>query len=78
MAILKSAYNLCENFPNKVFVYGVTLLDTATNDLLQVPSLAVLHNDVNFQVLLVNEAVVVLHYVGVLKFAQNVDFCDNL
>ena len=78
MAVLKSADNLCKNFPNKVFVDGVSLLQTTPNNLLQVPTLAVLHYDVDFQVLFVDKAVMVLHYVGMLKFAQNVNFCNNL
>lgn len=78
MAILKSTNNLCKYFPNKILVYRVTLLYTAPNYLLKISSLAVLHYYVNFQVLLVNEAVVVLHDVRVLKFAQNVNFCHYL
>ena len=75
---MKSADNLCKNFPNKVLVNRVPLLQTATNNLLKVPTLTIFHYDVDFQVLFVNKAVVILHYMWVLKFAQNVYFSNNL
>ena len=78
VAVLKSADNLCKNFPNKVFVYSVSLFHTATNNLLEVPTLAVFHDDVDFQVLFIDKTVMILHYVRMLKFAQNVYFCYNL
>ena len=78
VAVLKSADNLCKNFPNKVLVNRVPLLQTATNNLLKVSTLTIFHYDVDFQVLFVNKAVVILHYMWVLKFAQNVYFSNNL
>jgi hypothetical protein len=78
MAVLKSTDNLCKNFPNEVFVYRIPLLQTTTDYLLQITTLAILHNNVDFQVFLVDKAVMILHYVGMLKFAQNVNFCNYL
>ena len=78
VAILKSAYNLCENLPNEIFVYWVVLLDAATNYLLKVAALTILHYNVDLKVLFVNESIVILYNVGMLKFAQNIYFSNDL
>lgn len=78
VAIIQSRNDLAKDLPDEVFVYGVLLLDALADDLLEVPVLAVLHYDVDFQILFVDEVVQVLHNSRVLKFAQNVDLSDNL
>lgn len=75
---MEPTHNLRENLPNKVFAKLFLVFDTASHDLLQIPSCTVLHDDVDHLVFLVDKAVVILDNVFVLQFAQNIDFCHNL
>ena len=78
VTIIQSRHDLGKDLPDEVLVYGVLLLNALADDLLQVPVLAVLHNDVDLQILFVDEVLQVLHNSRVLKFAQNIDFSYDL
>lgn len=54
------------------------MLNAATNYLLKVAALTILHYNVDLKVLFVNESIVILYNVGMLKFAQNIYFSNDL
>ena len=78
MTIMESGDDLRKNAPNEVFRDLALRFTTAAHNALKVSAGAVLHNDVDFEVLLVDEVVSVLHNAGVLQIAQDVDLSDNL
>lgn len=63
---------LTEHLPNKVLPDGVVSLAAAPDELLEVAAIAVLHNDVYFGSLFVDDAVVVLDDVVVGQLPQDV------
>ena len=70
--------NLGKNLPYEVFVDEVLCFDALLDNLLQIPALTVFHDDVNFEVSLVNAPVVVAHNVRMIQVSENIDFSDNL
>ena len=56
----------------------VLRLPAPPDELLEVATIAVLHDDENLCLLLVNDSIVVLDDVGVTQFAQNVYFRNYL
>jgi hypothetical protein len=75
---VEPANNLGEDLPDEFLANVVIGLNTSFDDSLQISSRTVLHDNVNFGVLLVHDAVVVLHNVRVLQLAQDVDLQDDL
>ena len=69
---------MCEDLPNKILNHVLLSLDAPLNYLLQVASVAILHDNVNFQVALIDAAFVKAHYIWVLKVAQDVYLRDDL
>ena len=69
---------MCEDLPNKILNHVLLSLDAPLNYLLQVASVAILHDNVNFQVAFIDAAFVKAHYIRVLKVAQDVYLRDNL
>lgn len=78
VAEIKSAHNLRKNLPNKVLADEVIVLQTLADYLLQITTLAKLHDDVYLHVSFVNDAVIVAYYVWVPQFPQNIDLRHNL
>lgn len=74
VALHQSRDHLCEYLPDDLLgdvVLGpATLLDHASH----IPTRAVLHDDVDSGLFAIHDAVVVLDDVGVVQFAQDVDF----
>ena len=80
VTLIQRQNHLCENAPNLVLAneLSVPRLAILLDKLSQVTALAVLHHQVNARVLLVHEFVVTPHDILVFKFAQNVNFIDQL
>ena len=53
-------------------------LTAAPDQLLGVAAITELHYDEDFSIGFVDYSIIVFHYVGMIKFAQNVDLADNL
>ena len=75
---MKTRNNLCEHFPDKVFIYWVGLALAMPHYFLKIATLAVLHDNVDFLSFLVDEMVVVLYDARVLQIAQNIHFGHDL
>ena len=76
MALIQSQSYLGQYFPNYVLSNVVMLFFAPPDDLSQVSSFTVLHNDRDFIVLLVNDAIVVFDNVWVIQFAEDVYLID--
>ncbi len=71
---VKSAHNLRKNLPNEIFADEIISLNAPFDDFLQITTLAVLHYDIDLEILLVDNSVVVPHNIWVSELPQNVDF----
>ena len=67
-----------EDLPNEILDHVLLSLEAPLNHLLQVASVAILHNNVNFQVAFIDAALVEAHYVRMLEVAQNIYLCNDL
>ena len=70
--------DLCQNLPYEFLAYEVIGLDAPFDYLLQVPALTVFHDDVDFEIALIDAPVVVAYDVRVVQISQYVDFRDDL
>lgn len=64
---------MCKDAPNSLLLDVLLGAQTALNDLLEVATLTILHHDVEFEVFLINAAIIVSHDVLVLEIAQDID-----
>ena len=64
---------MCKDAPNSLLLDVLLGAQTALNDLLEVTTLTILHHDVEFEVFLINAAIIVSHDVLVLEIAQDID-----
>lgn len=78
MAIVQRRDNLGKNFPNESLIDMFILFYAFTHRALEVTATAIFHHDENFEYFFVNKVMVILNNWGVLKFAQNIDFSNNL
>lgn len=73
MTVRKTKRYLCQEFPNDVLSYVILGLPSLSDNLLEISTLAVLHDDVNLSIRFVNDAIIVLDDVRMVQFSQNVD-----
>jgi len=78
VAEVESGDDLGEDFPDELLLDMLLIAEAAFDNLLEVTTLAVLHDYVNFEVSLVDTAVVKAHDIGVLKVTQDVDLRYDL
>lgn len=78
VAMVQRRYSLRKHFPDEVLADRVLSLAASSDQLLQVASIAVFHNDVYFCSLFVNDAVKVFDNVGVAELPEYVDLRDYL
>ena len=78
VAEMQSRDNLGQDSPDSLLFDVLLVAQAAFDDLLKIPSFAVLHHYVELQVALVDAAVDILHDVGVLQVAQDVYLCNDL
>jgi hypothetical protein len=78
VAEVESGDDLGENFPNELLLDVFFVAEAAFDNLLEVATLAMLHNYVDFEVSLVDAAVVKADDVRVLKVTQDVYLRDDL
>jgi hypothetical protein len=78
MTHVEARHYLRKNAPDEFLRKVLTLFQTLTDYFLEVASLTVLHNNVNFKLLLINRAVIIPHYVRMLQLTQDVDLCHDL
>ena len=78
VAVIQRRYRLAQYLPYKVLPNRVVRLAAPPNELLEVAAVAVLHDDVDFGSLLVDDAVVVLDDVVVGEFTQYIHLRHNL
>ena len=73
---VKRIDELAEDLPYELFADGLATaaLLALLDHLLEVALLAVLHDNVDFEIFLVDAPVVIPHYVGVVQVSENVDF----
>lgn len=78
MAVVEPLRDLSHNLPDNVLRNVLLLLSAAPYYLSEVPLLAVLHDDVDLLILLVNDAIVVANNVRVAKLSEDVHFGHDL
>ena len=78
MAKIQSRHYLGEDSPDDLLLDEFFVADASLDDLLEVTLFAVLHYDVQLEILLVDATIVIANDVWVLQIAQDVDFRNNL
>ena len=78
MTFEQCQYHLCEDLPNKVFWYVHIAIFALFDQLSQVPTWTVLHDDINSQVLSIYDLVMVPHNIIMLELSEDIDFVYEL
>ena len=78
MTVVQSIHQLVKNFPNNFFVYVGFLLNCSFNLGTEITTWTVLHDNVHHRLVFLNDSVIVLDNVFMIKFFENVDFRDEL
>jgi len=66
MAVVKGAHRLSEHLPNEIFSNVILWFSTPTNQLLKVSTIAMLHNNEDFGLLLIYDSIMVFDNVRVI------------
>jgi len=77
VASLQSHHHLAHNAPDEVLGEGLPFPLGVLDQGRDVSPLTVLHHNVDLLTVLINHPVIVLHNVGVLELAEDVDFGDK-
>lgn len=78
MTIRQSVRNLCNNFPKQRLFNQLIVSFLLFNETSKVASLTVLHQNVNFLIVLINNSVNIFHYERMLHFSQNIYLINKL
>ncbi len=74
MARMQSPGDLTEDLPYEVLSNELLTLAVFADNLTKVTVFTEFHDDVDFRVLFINDAIMVTHNIWVIEFPQDVDF----